>query len=955
MVLPRIEERTLYEPIISYLKESGFQAIGNTMVFDKEPDVLFKYESLSFVIEVKIGKPDQIGVKAVAQAYDYSRKLGTQNIIIVIYPDQIRNEPISDYNFVSRIVLKSKVTVISLTEFWTESLVITLESFFIQLKENIKESRTKIDFATTVKLIERYVSDLNSVVYQIRTDELVSEVVNKLELFTSIGEIKDKETAKKQVVNLASFLLFNQLLFYYIYKKKTNSNNLPEFGEIKEIKDIQSYFDKITEIDYQSIYKVNLLGHIPNQNDVIEIINDITKAIKLLRAEYITHDLAGRFFHDLIPFEVRKVLAAFYTHPNAADLLASLAINSWDQTVIDPACGSGTLLVASYKRKLQLYESSNGLKDLNLVHKQFIENDLTGIDIMPFAAHISAINLTMQNIEEQTNTIRIATQDSLELASLLESRKFLNNGIIFNPYTTEIQKTLDEVGYAKTKKIKGTVSGRGRGSSFSLKPVDIVMMNPPFSDREKMPEEMRKKINNSPLSKICGNQVNLWGYFLALANYFLKPNGKIAAVIPINIARGEATKKIREFLLRNFKIDYIVRPLSDFAFSEGASFRDILLVATKKKPKSLDRTEVLFINDSIKSLSEGDFGRLTQMILTNSENSNSDFETRIITNETLQANKHNLMRILSQYSIEITEIIDSILQSEKVQLIESGKFSEGFHVSPKGISQLLFLTTPFTPDRVTRAFLIVDKILDDRVIVKVKGTDMEFDIPMKNLKPAFRTITGQSKMKISKTDYFVTRPFDDFIKIAQISKWNNKNSLNWRDIGNEALRKTSYLVIPERFNPYSVNTHLVAFYSEEPVIIPHTLRYGKELSKEESVFELLFLNSILFIAQMAIVKEETTGEYIHLMDSDLREMRYFNLEKLTKIDREILTRLYLKLSDQDFPSIMEQLSGKNPIRMELDTTILKVLGISDSKIMLILPRLYNLVLQEFQNMKNSFI
>ena len=954
MVLPRIEERTLYEPIISYLKESGFQAIGNTMVMEKEPDILFKYEALTFVIEVKIGKPEQIGLDAVAQAYDYGRKLDTQNVIILIYPEQLRREVISNYDIVPNVALNSKISIISLTEYWTESLSTTLASFFSQFKLIISESKTKIDFASTVKLIERYVNDLNSIVYQSKTEELISEVVNKLELFTSIGDIRDVDSAKKQVLNLASFLLFNQLLFYHIYKKKSLDDNLPGLVEVKTIKDIQHYFDSITSIDYQSIYRVNLLGHIPDNAQVVEVINDVIKAIKLLRAEYITHDLAGRFFHDLIPFEVRKVLAAFYTHPNAADLLASLAIDSWDQTVIDPACGSGTLLVASYKRKLQLYENSHGLKDLNLVHKQFIEHDLTGVDIMPFAAHISAINLTMQNIEEQTNTIRIATQDSLELAPLLKSREFTTDGIVFKPYTTEIQRTLDEISYAKTKKVKGTVSGSGRGSSFTLKPVDIVIMNPPFSDREKMPEEMRNRINESPLSKTCGNQVNLWGYFLALANYFLKPNGKIAAVIPINIARGEATKKIREFLLRNFKIDYIVRPMSDFAFSEGASFRDILLVASKKKPKPSERTKVLFINESIKSLSEGEVENLIQMILTNNENRNSKFESRIITNETLQENKHNLMRILSQYSIEIIEIIDLILQSEKVQLIESGKFPEAFHVSPKGISQLLFLTTPFTPDRVERAFLIVDKILDDKIIVKVKRTDIEFDIPRRNLKSALRSMTGQSRMKISKTDYFVTGPFENFNAIAKLSKWNNKNYLSWKDIENEALRKSSYLIIPERFNPYSVNTHLVAFYSDNPVVIPHTLRYGKGLSKEESVYEMLFLNSILFIAQMAISKEETTGEYIHLMDSDLREMKYFNLEKLTKIDREMLTNLCLKLAGQEFPSIIEQLRDKNPIRMELDTTILKVLGISESKIMVILPQLYTLVLQEFLNMKRSF-
>jgi 23S rRNA G2445 N2-methylase RlmL len=110
-----------------------------------------------------------------------------------------------------------------------------------------------------------------------------------------------------------------------------------------------------------------------------------------------------RFFHDLIPFEVRKILAAFYTHPVAAEILADLTVGSWDEIVLDPACGSGTLLVSAYKRKMSLYQKLHGFKDLDAIHKKFLENDLTGIDIMPFAAHITTLNLATQDIEQETN------------------------------------------------------------------------------------------------------------------------------------------------------------------------------------------------------------------------------------------------------------------------------------------------------------------------------------------------------------------------------------------------------------------------------------------------------------------------------------------------------------------------------------------------------------------------
>ena len=311
-------------------------------------------------------------------------------------------------------------------------------------------------------MIENYVRDLNSIIYQIKTEELASEVVDKLDLFSSIGEIKDKEVAKRQVVNLASYLLFNQLLFYHIFKKKSETN-LPELQEIDRVKSLQIFFDAITDIDYQSIYRVNILGHIPEKLVVLNTLNEVIKAIKLLRAEHITHDLAGRFFHDLIPFEVRKVLAAFYTHPVAAEILAGLTIDSWKDTILDPACGSGTLLVSAYKMKMNLYEKLYGFKDLDAIHKRFLENEITGIDIMPLAAHITTLNLATQNIEQKTNNVQIATKDSLSLSDALKTQKFKKEGVKISSYTREIQQTLVHMASSKALRNEGAVSPKGKG------------------------------------------------------------------------------------------------------------------------------------------------------------------------------------------------------------------------------------------------------------------------------------------------------------------------------------------------------------------------------------------------------------------------------------------------------------------------------------------------------------
>lgn len=956
MSVPKIEERTLYHPIISELEKKGFKAVGETKVVDKHPDVLFKINSLSFVIEVKIGKPD-IGLKAVAQASDYAKKLNTQNIIILIYPDEYRNIPITDPSIVTKYALNNKITALVLTDYWTESIIIEPSNLIDLLKEKVISKKVKVDFNTTVKLIESYVRDLNSIVYQIKTEDLVTEVVNKLDLFLSLGELKDEEIAKNQIINLASFLLFNQLLFYYIYKKKTRKK-LADLEEISKVQDIQKYFDEITKIDYQSIYRINILSHVPDDKIVIETLNQIIKAIKLLRAEHITHDLAGRFFHDLIPSDVRKVLAAFYTHPSAATILTALTINSCEDNVIDPACGSGTLLVAAYKRKEKLYNALYGYKKYKQMHEKFIENDITGIDIMPFAAHITTINLTLQNIEQETNIVRIGTSDSIELAELL-IRPELKKGIEVKPYTEEFQTTIFKTIESISK--QGSISANGKGEKFYIKPfhADLVIMNPPFSDREKLPPEMRKKLNISSLVDICGNQVNLWGYFLALAHLLLKTKGEIAAVIPINIARGKATEKIREFLLQNYHIRYIIKPVGDMAFSESSAFKDVLLIAEKRKVTNKDHTTIVFFKKSIRSVDLEEAEKISEKLdqLSSKERiyKGDEFDLINIPQKELTELKENLMPVIGVSHVENIKILSDFLNiiktkgKNKIRNIKNEEIEEGFHASPAGISELTFITRPIKENRVQRAFMILENENKTSITVKLKGSDVKINIKRNKLLPALRTVTNVQNFSIDENkDYFIKDEPDKIKSILMFTKIKDKQNFNWQLISGKITSKETHLAVARRFNPYSPNTHFFAFYSSDQFITPHTFKIIKT-NKNESSFQVLFLNSVITLTDIMSLKEQTTGQFTDIMETDLSLFKCFNFNELSNRDIKILERLFNKLKTVKFPSILEQIKNRFPGRIELDKTILKVIGLNDKEINKHLPIIYNAIVSELES------
>jgi len=958
MVLPKIEERTLYEPIITYLRSIGFDAIGETKVTKKHPDILFKVNSVSFVVEVKIGKLD-VGLKAVAQASDYAKKLGTENIVILIYPEEYGNQVISDTKIVEAIALDKKVHALVLTEYWTKHLEDTPTKIFESLRASILQKKISIDFNTVVTLIESYVRDLNSIIYQVKTDELVTEVVDKLELFCSVGEIKDKKTARNQVMNLASYILFNQILFYHIFKRKANATDLNELQEINKARSLQDYFDAITDINYQAIYKINILGHIPEKLVVIESLNDLIKSIKLLRAEHITHDLAGRFFHDLIPFEIRKILAAFYTHPIAAEILAGLTIDNWNKAIIDPACGSGTLLVSAYKRKMELYTKLYGFKNLRNIHKEFIEESITGIDIMPFAGHITTLNLTTQNIEQKTNTVRIAARDSLSLSRALTTYLFKTEGIEISPYTKEIQLGLFQIAEDKVIKGEGALSPKGKGERFYLKPVDVVIMNPPFSDREKMPKDMRNRLKrNTILANICGNRVNLWGFFLALADLLLKRDGKIGAVVPINIARGKATEKIKDYLLENYRIKYIIKSVCDLAFSEGAVFRDILLIAEKSKPNKDDLVGIVFLKKSIREMNSDEAKKILTKIAESPHKrgpfTSDDFDILFEPYVELLQFKENLMPIVGASEIMSIEAFTNFLgilkirSKKKLTNLQGFIIKEGFHASPAGLSQLTFITRPTKKERVEKAFLILDSEKGQYITVNLKDTNLKFKIEKRKTLPGLRTLTNVDSFCIQKKkDYFLKEEIKDFGSILTVSKWKDKKKFTWDLVDEKVAGKETYLAVARRFRPNSKNTHFFAFCSDTKFIAPHTFKLI-QINKEESKLQCLYLNSIIGLLNVISLREQTTEGYTDIMESDLNLFNTINSKKLSKKEIKKLRDLFEKLRDVEFPSILEQLENRFWARLELDETILKILGFSEREINSLLPKVYNALVKELK-------
>ena len=104
-------------------------------------------------------------------------------------------------------------------------------------------------------------------------------------------------------------------------------------------------------------------------------------------------------------------------------------------------------------------------------------------------------------------------------------------------------------------------------------------------------------------------------------------------------------------------------------------------------------------------------------------------------------------------------------------------------------------------------------------------------------------------------------------------------------------------------------------------IAPHTFKIIK-IDKDSSRYQCLLLNSVIGLLDIIRIREQTTGMYTDIMESDLNLFNAFNIDKLTETDKKSLNKSFNELKDIKFPSILKQLENRFDARIELDKKIL---------------------------------
>ena len=363
-------------------------------------------------------------------------------------------------------------------------------------------------------------------------------------------------------------------------------------------------------VDYKPIFATaqSALNGCPHDSAFTTAIRETGEAALALTRDIsgLRHDLLGRIFHTVL--DTARYDGSFYTTTAAATLLASLAITDnmcdWSDPesiarlrITDPACGTGTLLMAAAER---IRDLSPGSRDDNTMAQALIEEVLAGYDVNLTATHMAATTLGLLSPTTRFKNMKIGraflgVDDSGD--AYLGSLEFLDQQPKMMAWPGAVQ----------------AVSQVDSGERMAhADPADIVIMNPPFTrdslrhdqfskaDERKIKAREKQLFANKPVH-LSGNS----GSFIVLADFIRKSEqGTIAAILPLVTTTNASARDIRRFMGRDYHVETIVvsHDPERIYFSENTSIGEILIVcrlwADSSQPKPPTRVVKLVVNPS---------------------------------------------------------------------------------------------------------------------------------------------------------------------------------------------------------------------------------------------------------------------------------------------------------------------------------------------------------------------
>lgn len=925
-------------------------------------------------LELELGPESKLYYEGLPQAADYRKFLRGDGAFAVLFPEELRKQ--MPYDRMKELVYtldNFRAIAVFSDEDPRPSLPFE-KGNLTQLADWIADEvlrppvREQPPVIFPVRVIANAVSYLTAALEEIKTEEL-REIFGGKSVFDNILQYGEGQYPEDAMRRAAAYLLVNQILFYHVLQKAHERKKIYEPIDVSRIKrpgDLYKYFRKVLAVDYTPIFGFNVASKLPAKKDILQRIREVVRMILSLAPEKISHDILGQIFHNLIPIEIRKPLAAFYTNPEAAEMLAYLAIDKPDAKVMDLAVGSGTLLISSYhkKRMLRAQEAKFEAKD----HKRFLEEDLTGIDIMPFAAHLAAVHLSLQEPLYETEKVRIAVWDSTELRpsqripsvsrELKEAYKqptldvILNEGAIPRPgkdaFVEKGSLTSDKIG----------------GEEIPLEKVDLVIMNPPFTRQERLPNNYKQKLDDrfSEYRRYLHGQLGLHGFFILLGDRFLKPSGHLAFVLPATILRVRSTGGIRQYISEHYEVKNIITAWKQLAFSESAWVREILLIARKLTKDKRDGCSANIVTlrrlprNQMEAIQFAEEIKAHELALPELKYESQDMLITSVSQEELGHNVDNWFPYVAAYDPRIRQLWMRIKTAVPERLCRFGDtltrhqmtVNRGVETRSKNDVPVQAMMIGLQEERLPRAAYtwVVEKISSRALIVRNRTTGQTIEIAPSRVVPALLTYSGVRVMNIDgKNDFVVTEYFDEIERFLPIMDRQRILGLlsDWRQYVED---RRGNLLVCRRYVPSAPGFCHTCFYTDERVAPPGMMWSVHGGTPDDLKILALWINSTLHLSQVLL--EKIQDVWIDVHEYVLNDLLVLNVDRISSEQKQHLVSLFNEVARIEWPSLREQVAGRFEPRLKMDEALLEILGLSGEEVKRTLKELYSAIELEFR-------
>ena len=239
--------------------------------------------------------------------------------------------------------------------------------------------------------------------------------------------------------------------------------------------------------------------------------------------------------------------------------------------ILDPACGSGSFLVAAMNFLIKKYEEF-GAKPDGYLKIQILQQNIYGVDLDQQAVELARLNLLLNTFDSQT-----------KLPNLGGNIK--NGNSLISGTDEELEKY-----FGKNYRDKNPFNWQEEFSDvFKQGGFDCIIGNPPYVRVDSLDEEDKRFWKNYFITS--EGKYDLYYLFIERSIKLLKDSGQLGFIIPNKFCVADSGKKLRIFILESSDIREFFSVSKIDIFKEASNYPVILCL---RKGKSADDIIVSF-------------------------------------------------------------------------------------------------------------------------------------------------------------------------------------------------------------------------------------------------------------------------------------------------------------------------------------------------------------------------